>query len=200
MQTRPISANDSLVLQISMKDMPQEAQTAMVQALSTGMANDSVNITEPKAKKEKEPKEKVPLRQRFLNFVATIKKMGVNVKEFGGGFFKGIAKSAVGTVATVGALFTGNQVIKAIKNNEGFGKTVGGVFKNLVECTQANFTKEGFKATLKSGKGKGAIAIAVLVGAGLMIKTMYDATLKANQQKHDIDERYQKTPANINKK
>ena len=204
MQNTPIGAKDSLTLQLGQGAAQVQApsQAAVQAPISAPQMQNDVVETSKKPKKEKkmkEPKEKVPFRQKFLNFIASFKKAGVNISEYGKGFFKGIGKSAIAGVATVGALFTGNQIVKAIKQNEGAGKVIGAIFKNTTAGLKANFTAEGIVKTLKSKKGKGAIAAAVLVGVGAMIKTLYDTTLVANKRKHDIDEKYQKTPAILKK-
>lgn len=185
--------NDSLTLQVAGITNPQvQTQTTMP---AVEAKPDTVEV------KTKAKKEKVPFRQKFLNFIATIKKTGVNISEYGAGFFKGLGKSLVAGVATVGALFTGNQVAKAVKSGEGKKAldVVGDIFKNISTSARANLTREGIKTTMKSAKGIGAIAAAVVVGAGIMIKTLYNATLDANQRKHNIDEKYQKTPAVLKK-
>ena len=178
-------AQDPLVLQLSQNNVQAQAkQTAPI-----------VNQPQADVVETQGPKKKVPLRQKFLNFVASIKKTGVNISEYGKAFLKGVAKSALGAAATVGALFTGHQIHAAIKQNEGFTKVVSGIFKNMSNGIKKNLTKDGIKSTLKTGRGIGAVAAGVLIAAGVMIKTLYDATLQANQKKHNIDEKYQKTPA-----
>ena len=117
-----IGAQAPLALQISQNQVhASEPVTMQAQQISKVQKKPESDVVEiKKSKKEaKEPQEKVPFRQKFLNFVASMKKTGVNISEYGKGFFTGLAKSAAGAVATVGAIFTANQISKSVKSNKG---------------------------------------------------------------------------------
>ena len=84
MQNTPIGAKDSLTLQLGQGAGQIQAPSMTAEQYSVSAPQMQSDVVETngktkKAKKMKEPKEKVPFRQKFLNFIATFKKAGVNV-------------------------------------------------------------------------------------------------------------------------
>ncbi|MBE7705748.1 MAG: hypothetical protein E7Z91_00675 [Cyanobacteria bacterium SIG30] len=158
--------------------------------LEADSKTDSVEIS---AKGEK--KQKKGILDKFANFVGSLKKIGTNIKEYGVGGVKAVVGFAKGAVAGVGAIFVIDKIKQGIKASKETGtNAVKEVFSKLAKGVSKNFTKEGFKSTLKTGKGKLALLGGIAVGAFSFVKQIYIAKLNANEKNAMIDHRYTKTP------
>ena len=72
--------------------------------------------------KTSEKKEKKSIFEKFANFIGSCKKIGVNIKEYSKGIFKGAGAFVAGSVVTVGGIFTVDKVRQGIEASKGTEK------------------------------------------------------------------------------
>ena len=157
--------------------------------------NKDVFESDKKEVSKSEKKEKKSIFEKIANFVGSMKKVGVNTVEYTKGGAKGTLSFVRDTLATVGTVFVIDKIRQGVKiSKEANTNAISEIMPRITKGISKNFTKEGILSTLKSGKGKAAIALGVLVGALGFAKQLYKAKLNANERNAMIDHRYVKTP------
>lgn len=137
--------------------------------------------------------------QGFKNFIAGCKKLFNNIAEYGKGIIAGVLGGAVIGGASFGALGGINFAKRSIDMFKGIAPVKPEQFK-LIASTM-DFGKRTFEAMSKAlGKApKGeklpipkhvVIGVPILLAAGTLIKSVFDASLNASEKNAKVEDRW----------
>lgn len=184
-----VTQPDTFTPSVNRDELKEELRKEIIDEMKAQQELDA----KAKAAEEKKKNKLGPIK-RFKRFIGNVKKTFVTAGEYIKGFFKGTFKGGVaGGIIGGGIYAVGHS--KLVQDPASLVNTpvVGKLLRDTKLVTNADKIKTSIPAKLLSNKNT-AIVVGGVILAGVLIKSLWNASLNANEKRALIEHRYESTP------